>query len=69
VKLIPAVAGTPTVLASETPATPPRKARERKLSPSQLLGRDAIVALHGPHQPNVPIQPAMACPISSGESS
>src|SRR5262249_33541174 len=31
--------------------------------------RHAIVALHGPRQPNVPIQPAMARPISSGESS
>src|SRR5215472_8293801 len=29
------------------------------------FGRDAI----GPSQPNVPIQPAMARPISSGESS
>ena len=28
-----------------------------------------IAALHGPRQPNVPIQPAMARPISSGESS
>jgi hypothetical protein len=31
--------------------------------------RHAIVALHGPRQPNDLIQPAMACPISSGESS
>ena len=29
----------------------------------------AIVALQGPRQPNAPIQPAMARPISSGESS
>jgi hypothetical protein len=28
-----------------------------------------IVAPHGLHQPNAPIQPAMARPISSGESS
>jgi len=31
--------------------------------------RHAIVALHGARQPNAPIQPAMARPISSGESS
>ena len=31
--------------------------------------RHAIVALHGPRQPNVPIQSTMAFPISSGESS
>jgi hypothetical protein len=31
--------------------------------------RHAIVALHGRGQPNAPIQPAMARPISSGESS
>jgi hypothetical protein len=29
----------------------------------------SIVALHGPRQPNAPIQQAMAFPISSGESS
>jgi hypothetical protein len=34
-----------------------------------VVRRHAIVARHGPYQPNVPIQPAMARPISSGESS
>ena len=33
------------------------------------LGRGDLVALHGPRQPNVPIQSTMAFPISSGESS
>ena len=32
-------------------------------------GRGDLVALHGPRQPNVPIQSTMAFPISSGESS
>src|SRR5262249_43484155 len=36
---------------------------------SHLFGRHAIVALHGLRQRNVPIQPAMARPIASGESS
>ena len=34
-----------------------------------VVRRHAIVALHGPRQPDAPIQPATARPISSGESS
>jgi hypothetical protein len=46
-----------------------RRLRRREEDAQSTRTQHAIVALHGPHQLNVPIQPAMACPISSGESS
>ena len=47
----------------------PERYGERIETAERAVRRHAIVALHGPCQPNVRIHSATARPISSGESS